>query len=33
MIIRYNNNVAVVIVQEGNPKGTQIFGVIARELR
>nr|KJB19626.1 hypothetical protein B456_003G111500 [Gossypium raimondii] len=33
MIIRYDDNVAVVIDQEGNPKGTRIFGVIARELR
>ncbi|MFQ6640372.1 hypothetical protein Gotur_016330 [Gossypium turneri] len=33
MIIRYDDNVAVVIDQEGNPKGTQIFGAIARELR
>ncbi|MBA0707784.1 hypothetical protein Golax_019798, partial [Gossypium laxum] len=33
MIIRYDDNVAVVIDQEGNPKRTQIFGVIARELR
>ncbi|TYH30837.1 hypothetical protein ES288_A01G126300v1 [Gossypium darwinii] len=33
MIIRYDDNAAVVIDQEGNPKGTQIFGAIARELR
>ncbi|MBA0866510.1 hypothetical protein Goshw_021741, partial [Gossypium schwendimanii] len=33
MIIRYDDNVDVVIDQEGNPKGTQIFGAIARELR
>ncbi|KAL9382206.1 hypothetical protein Peur_025241 [Populus x canadensis] len=33
MIIRYDYNAAVVINQEGNPKGTQIFGAIARELR
>ncbi|KAK8306389.1 hypothetical protein V6Z11_D03G123900 [Gossypium hirsutum] len=33
MIIRYDDNVAVVIDQEGNPKGTRIFGVITRELR
>ncbi|KAB2006878.1 hypothetical protein ERO13_D11G339280v2 [Gossypium hirsutum] len=33
MIIRYDDNAAVVIDQEGNPKGTRIFGVIARELR
>ncbi|KAK4730102.1 hypothetical protein R3W88_023090 [Solanum pinnatisectum] len=33
MIIRYDDNAAVVIDQEGKPKGTQIFGAIARELR
>ncbi|MCD7462147.1 60S ribosomal protein L14 [Datura stramonium] len=33
MIIRYDDNAAVVIDQEGNPKGTLIFGAIARELR
>ncbi|KAF4400834.1 hypothetical protein G4B88_004377 [Cannabis sativa] len=33
MIIRYDDNVAVVIDKEGNPKGTRIFGAIARELR
>ncbi|KAD6118986.1 hypothetical protein E3N88_10257 [Mikania micrantha] len=33
MIIRYDDNVAVVIDQEGNPKGTRVFGAIARELR
>nr|YP_009538322.1 ribosomal protein L14 [Ammopiptanthus mongolicus]AXV54273.1 ribosomal protein L14 [Ammopiptanthus mongolicus] len=33
MIIHYNDNAAVVIDQEGNPKGTRIFGAIARELR
>lgn len=33
MIIRYDDNAAVVIDQEGNPKGTRIFGAIARELR
>jgi len=33
MIIRYDDNAAVVIDQEENPKGTQIFGAIARELR
>ncbi|MBA0559491.1 hypothetical protein Golob_016453, partial [Gossypium lobatum] len=26
MIIRYDHNAAVVIDQEGNPKGTRIFG-------
>ncbi|KAL1133261.1 hypothetical protein V6Z11_A12G027000 [Gossypium hirsutum] len=33
MIIRSDDNAAVVIDQEGNPKGTRIFGAIARELR
>ncbi|MBA0609832.1 hypothetical protein Godav_010765 [Gossypium davidsonii] len=33
MIIRYDDNAAVVIDQKGNPKGTQIFGAIAWELR
>ncbi|KAK8357787.1 hypothetical protein V6Z11_1Z046700 [Gossypium hirsutum] len=33
MIIRNDDNAAVVIDQEGNPKGTRIFGAIARELR
>ena len=29
----YDDNAAVVIDQEGNPKGTRLFGAIARELR
>ena len=33
MILRYDDNAAVLIDQEGNPKGTRIFGAIARELR
>nr|YP_010458708.1 ribosomal protein L14 [Salacia obovatilimba]UUA70190.1 ribosomal protein L14 [Salacia obovatilimba] len=33
MIIRYDDNAAVVVDQEGNPKGTRIFGAITRELR
>ncbi|MCE5166697.1 60S ribosomal protein L14, partial [Datura stramonium] len=33
MIIRYDDNAAIVIDQEGNPKRTRIFGVIARKLR
>nr|YP_009441029.1 ribosomal protein L14 [Adenophora divaricata]ARO35006.1 ribosomal protein L14 [Adenophora divaricata] len=33
MIIRYDDNAAVVIDQEGNPKGTRVFGPIAEELR
>ena len=33
MKIRYYDNAAVVIDQEGNPKGTRVFGAIAREFR
>nr|QGT34566.1 ribosomal protein L14 [Utricularia amethystina] len=33
MMIRYDDNAAVVIDQEGNPKGTRIFGALPRELR
>lgn len=33
MIIRYDDNAAVIIDQKGNPKGTRIFGPIAGELR
>ncbi|KAH1063853.1 hypothetical protein J1N35_028840 [Gossypium stocksii] len=33
MIIRYDDNATVVIDQEGNPKGTQVFGAIAWKLR
>nr|YP_009318833.1 ribosomal protein L14 [Blakea schlimii]APA17937.1 ribosomal protein L14 [Blakea schlimii] len=33
MIIRYDDNAAVLIDQEGNPKGTRVFGAIAQELR
>lgn len=32
-IIEFDDNAAVVINQEGNPKGTRVFGPIARELR
>nr|YP_010471072.1 ribosomal protein L14 [Synarthrophyton patena]UVF62901.1 ribosomal protein L14 [Synarthrophyton patena] len=33
MQIRFDDNAAVLITQENNPKGTRIFGPIARELR
>nr|YP_009440631.1 ribosomal protein L14 [Lessertia frutescens]ATG87697.1 ribosomal protein L14 [Lessertia frutescens] len=33
MIIKYDDNAAVVIDKEGNPKGTRIFCAIPRELR
>lgn len=31
--IRFDDNAAVIIDKEGNPKGTRIFGPVARELR
>ena len=33
MTLRFDENAAVVINQEGNPRGTRVFGPIARELR
>lgn len=33
MHIRFDENAAVLINQDNNPKGTRIFGPIARELR
>lgn len=33
MSIRFDENAAVVINKEGNPRGTRVFGPIARELR
>ena len=33
MQIRFDENAAVLINQDNNPKGTRIFGPIARELR
>nr|YP_010380159.1 ribosomal protein L14 [Vesicularia montagnei]UDH58404.1 ribosomal protein L14 [Vesicularia montagnei] len=32
-VIQFDDNAAVVINQEGNPKGTRVFGPVARELR
>ena len=32
-IIRYDDNAAVIIDEKGNPKGTRVFGAIARELK
>lgn len=32
-ILRFDDNAAVVISQEGNPRGTRVFGPVARELR
>src|SRR5262245_41912250 len=31
--VRFDRNALVIIDQEGNPKGTRIFGAVARELR
>nr|AYQ95223.1 ribosomal protein 14 [Trochiscia hystrix] len=33
MVIRFDDNAAVLINKEGNPRGTRVFGPIARELR
>lgn len=31
--VRFDNNAVVLIQDDGNPKGTRIFGPVARELR
>lgn len=31
--VRFDRNAAVIIDDEGNPRGTRIFGAVARELR
>ena len=31
--VRFDRNAMVIIDEEGNPKGTRIFGAVARELR
>ncbi|MGG6294228.1 50S ribosomal protein L14 [Leptolyngbya sp. AN02str] len=33
MTIRFDDNAAVIINQDGNPRGTRVFGPVARELR
>jgi large subunit ribosomal protein L14 len=33
MLVRFDDNAAVIINKEGNPRGTRVFGPIARELR
>ncbi|KAH7292437.1 hypothetical protein KP509_29G068200 [Ceratopteris richardii] len=33
MFLGFDDNEAVIVNQEGNPKGTRIFGPVARELR
>jgi large subunit ribosomal protein L14 len=32
-VIRFDDNAAVIIDDEGNPKGTRVFGPVCRELR
>lgn len=32
-VIRFGDNAAVIINKDGNPKGTRVFGPVARELR
>lgn len=32
-VLRFDNNAAVIIDPKGNPRGTRIFGPVARELR
>jgi large subunit ribosomal protein L14 len=31
--VRFDTNAAVIVDNDGNPKGTRIFGAVARELR
>jgi large subunit ribosomal protein L14 len=33
MSIRFDDNAAVIVNKEGNPRGSRVFGPIARELR
>jgi large subunit ribosomal protein L14 len=33
MNIRFDDNAAVIINKDGNPRGTRVFGPVARELR
>jgi large subunit ribosomal protein L14 len=33
MMLRFDDNAAVIVNKEGNPRGTRVFGPIARELR
>jgi large subunit ribosomal protein L14 len=33
MSLRFDDNAAVIVNKEGNPRGTRVFGPIARELR
>jgi large subunit ribosomal protein L14 len=31
--VRFDHNAAVIVDEQGNPRGTRIFGAVARELR
>jgi len=31
--VRFDHNAAVIVDEDGNPRGTRIFGAVARELR
>ncbi|HUQ70695.1 MAG TPA: uL14 family ribosomal protein, partial [Planctomycetaceae bacterium] len=31
--VRFDSNALVIVDNDGNPKGTRIFGAVARELR
>jgi large subunit ribosomal protein L14 len=33
MSIRFDDNAAVLVNADGNPRGTRVFGPVARELR
>jgi large subunit ribosomal protein L14 len=33
MSIKFDDNAAVIVNQDGNPRGTRVFGPVARELR
>jgi large subunit ribosomal protein L14 len=33
MMLRFDDNAAVIVNKEGSPRGTRVFGPIARELR
>ena len=33
MVIRFDDNAAIIVNKENNPRGTRVFGPIARELR
>jgi large subunit ribosomal protein L14 len=33
MFIRFDDNAAVIVNKDGNPKGSRIFGPVAREIR